>query len=132
MGGDGIISGALVENNIIYNNGVGGGSGINCDGVINSTIRNNLFYNNHASGISLYCIDGGSASNNNQIYHNTVIVASDGSWALNLKDGSSQNKIYNNILLNNNPSRGSITTDSITGLESDYNYYQHQHPSSNT
>ncbi len=121
MGGDGVISNALVENNIIYNNGLGGGSGINCDGVVNSMIRNNLLFNNHSSGISLYCIDGGSASNNNQVYHNTVIVASDGRWALNIKDGSSQNKIYNNILLNNNPNRGSICTDSITGLESDFN-----------
>ena len=41
-GADGIISGALVENNVIYNNGLGGGSGINCDGVQNSVIRNNL------------------------------------------------------------------------------------------
>jgi parallel beta-helix repeat protein len=121
MGGDGVISQALVENNIIYNNGVGGGSGINCDGVTNSIIRNNLIYNNHASGISLYCIDGGAPSVNNQIYDNTVIVASDGRWALNLKDGSSKNMIYNNILLNKNPSHGSINTDSIDGLKCDYN-----------
>jgi parallel beta-helix repeat protein len=121
MGGDGVISQALVENNIIYSNGAGGGSGINCDGVKDSIIRNNLLYNNHASGISLYCIDGDAASNNNQVYFNTVIVASDGRWALNLKDGSSQNKIYNNILVNNNLNHGSITTDSIIGLESDYN-----------
>ena len=129
MGGDGVISNALVENNIIYNNGVGGGSGINCDGVQDSIIRNNLLYNNHASGISLYCIDGGAASNNNQVYHNTVIVASNGRWALNLKDGSSQNRIYNNIFLNNNPNRGSITTDSIVGLKCDNNIITtNQHP----
>ena len=53
MGGDGVISNALVENNVIYNNGVGGGSGINCDGVTDSIIRNNLLYNNHANGRSL-------------------------------------------------------------------------------
>ena len=121
MGGDGIIKGALVENNIIYNNGVNGGSGINCDGVEYSTIRNNLLYNNHASGISLYRIDGGGKSNYNNVYQNTVVVASNGRWALNLKDGSSQNYIYNNILLNNNPSHGSISTDSTNGLQSDYN-----------
>lgn len=121
MGGDGIISGAIVEKNIIYNNGVNGGSGINCDGVQSSTIRNNLLFNNHASGISLYQIDGGGRSINNQVYDNTVVVASDGRWALNLKGGSSQNYIYNNILLNNNPSHGSISADSISGLHSDYN-----------
>ncbi len=43
MGGDGIISYALVERNIIYENGAGGGSGINMDGVTNSVIRNNPF-----------------------------------------------------------------------------------------
>lgn len=121
MGGDGVITGALVENNIIYNNGVNGGSGINCDGVQYSTIRNNLLFNNHASGISLYVIDGGGRSTNNQVYHNTVIVAPDGRWAVNLKGGSSQNNIYNNILLNYNPSHGSISTDSLIGLHSDYN-----------
>ena len=42
QGGDGIISDALVEDNVIYDNGVGGGSGINCDGVQDSLIRNNL------------------------------------------------------------------------------------------
>lgn len=121
MGGDGIITGALVENNIIFNNGVNGGSGINCDGVQSSTIRNNLLFNNHASGISLYKIDGGAKSINNKVYQNTIIVASDGRWALNLKGGSSRNYIYNNILLNKNPSHGSISTDSTTGLHCDYN-----------
>ena len=47
---------------MIYDNGRGGGSGINCDGVQNSLIRNNLIYNTHASGISLYRIDGGGGS----------------------------------------------------------------------
>ena len=58
MGGDGIISHALIEDNIIHDNGASGGSGINCDGVTDSVIRDNLLYNNHASGISLYQIDG--------------------------------------------------------------------------
>ena len=57
-GGDGIISGALVENNIIFGNGRGGGSGINADGVQDSRFQNNLLYGNHANGISLYRIDG--------------------------------------------------------------------------
>ena len=67
MGDDGIISYAIVEGNIIYENGNGGGSGINMDGVTNSIIRNNLLYDNHASGISLYQIDGGSGSQNKYI-----------------------------------------------------------------
>src|SRR5207244_2669214 len=53
QGCDGIISFATVEKNVIFENGLGGGSGINCDGVDSSTFRNNLLYANHASGISL-------------------------------------------------------------------------------
>src|SRR5215831_20225501 len=44
QGGDGMISNALVEQNVIHGNGAGGGSGINMDGVENSVIRNNLLY----------------------------------------------------------------------------------------
>jgi hypothetical protein len=121
MGGDGIISHALVENNIIYENGVGGGSGINMDGVTDSVIRNNLLYNNHASGISLYQIDGGGSSQNNRVLNNTIIMASDGRWALNIPD--TNNKLFNNIVLNNHSYRGSIliTTPTSAGFESDYN-----------
>jgi MYXO-CTERM domain-containing protein len=109
QGGDGIISDALVERNVIYGNGVAGGSGINCDGVQNSLIVNNLVYDTHASGISLYQIDGGGPSTNNFVVNNTVIVADNGRWALNVMDDSSGTTVYNNIFLNLHPSRGAIS-----------------------
>lgn len=123
LGGDGIISGALVENNIIYENGVGGGSGINGDGVQNSRFQNNLIYNNHASGISLYRIDGGGGSSGNVVANNTIVQAADARWALNITDGSTNNRVINNILYNNHSFRGSITisADSLAGFVSDYN-----------
>src|SRR5574338_187760 len=67
IGGDGIISDAVVEGNVIHDNGYGGGSAINMDGVQNSKIYNNLIYNNHATGIAMYQIDGGDASKDNKI-----------------------------------------------------------------
>ena len=123
QGGDGIISGALVEANIIYDNGLGGGSGINCDGVQSSIIRNNLLYDNHASGISLYQIDGGQPARNNQILNNTIVQASDARWALNIQNASTGNVVRNNILYNLHPSRGSIdiSADSLSGFVSDSN-----------
>jgi hypothetical protein len=123
LGGDGILSNCLVEGNIIFGNGVGGGSGINCDGVQNSTIRNNLIYDTHASGISLYRIDGGGGSSGNLVVNNTVIVAADGRWAMNIQGGSTGNTLRNNIFLNNHSFRGSIdiSADSLTGFTSDYN-----------
>jgi Ca2+-binding RTX toxin-like protein len=123
QGGDGIISGALVEGNIIYGNGAGGGSGINCDGVQDSTIQNNLLYDNHASGISLYQIDGGGPSKNDVIANNTVLVASDGRWAINVTNGATGTTLVNNILYNYGSYRGSVSVsaDSLSGLKSDYN-----------
>jgi parallel beta-helix repeat protein len=123
MGGDGIISNVVVEGNIIHDNGYGGGSAINMDGVQNSEIFNNLVYNNHATGISMYRIDGGDASKNNKVYNNTIIQPADGRWNILVADGSTGNTIYNNILINHHSYRGSINADaaSLSGLVSDYN-----------
>jgi parallel beta-helix repeat protein len=121
--GDGIISGALVENNVIFDNGVAGGSGINGDGVTDSVIRNNLLYDNHASGISLYQIDGGAPSTGNLVINNTVVMADDGRWAVNIQDGSTGNTLRNNILIHPNAGRGSIDLcdGCEVGFTSDHN-----------
>jgi parallel beta-helix repeat protein len=123
MGGDGIISNAIVEGNIIHDNGYGGGSAINMDGVQDSEIFNNLIYNNHATGIAMYQIDGGDASKNNKVFNNTVIQPSDGRWCIISVNGSTGNTLYNNILINHHSFRGSISVDaaSMTGFVSDYN-----------
>ncbi len=123
QGGDGVISDAVVENNVIGSNGAGGGSGINMDGVQDSIIRNNLIYDSHASGISLYRIDGGAPSTGNRVLNNTVLVAADGRWALNVQDASSGNFARNNVLLSDHSFRGSISisVDSLPGFDSDRN-----------
>lgn len=122
-GGDGIISGALVSGNVIYNNGSGGGSGINMDGVQDSRVENNLLFDNHASGISLYQIDGAAGSSGNVIINNTVHQASNGRWALNIQDDSVANTVLNNILISDHPYRGAIdiSEQARSGFVSDYN-----------
>src|SRR6185295_3582489 len=123
LGGDGIISYGLVENNICYDNGVGGGSAINCDGVQHTIIQNNLLYNNHASGISLFRIDGGGGSSFNVVVNNTILQPDDGRWALNIIGGSTNNIVFNNILYSTHAFRGSISIDaaSMGGFKSNYN-----------
>ncbi|HJS28517.1 MAG TPA: right-handed parallel beta-helix repeat-containing protein [Anaerolineales bacterium] len=124
MGGDGVISDGLIENNIIYENGLAGGSGINMDGVTDTLVRNNLLYDNHSSGISVYQIDGGSGSQNNRILNNTILMPDDGRWAVNIPDGSDTgNQVYNNILYSDHTWRGSIAIaePGLAGFESDYN-----------
>ena len=123
LGGDGTISNAQVYGNVIHGNGAAGGSGINCDGVINSFIFNNLLYDNHASGVSLYQIDGGVPSTGNKVYNNTIINASDARWCVNITDGCTGNQVLNNILINQHAWRGSIVVaaDALTGFVSDHN-----------
>jgi hypothetical protein len=121
--GDGLIEDALVEGNVIHGNGAEGGSGINVDGGQGAIIRNNLLYDNHHSGISLYRIDGGGNSTGNLIVNNTVVMAADGGWAVNLQDGATGNTVRNNILYNLHSFRGAIdvSANSLPGLVSDYN-----------
>ena len=123
LGGDGVISNAQVYGNVIHGNGTAGGSGINCDGVVNSVIHNNLLYDNHASGISLYRIDAGGPSTGNRVYNNTIINAADGRWCLNITDACTGNQVLNNILINQHPFRGSIViaADALDGFVSDHN-----------
>jgi hypothetical protein len=123
QGGDGVISDALVERNVIHGNGMGGGSGINMDGVTDSLVQNNLLYDNHASGISMYRIDGGSGSSGNVVVNNTIVQASDGRWCVNISDGSTGNTVRNNILYNLHSFRGAISIDGASrpGFASDHN-----------
>ena len=123
LGGDGTISNAQVYGNIIHDNGTGGGSGINCDGVINSVFYDNLLYGNHASGISLYQIDGGVPSTGNKVFNNTIINASDARWCVNITELCTGNQVLNNILINQHPWRGSIViaADAQTGFVCDHN-----------
>ena len=129
QGGDGIISGALVSGNVIYNNAIqrhslGGGSGINMDGVQNSRIENNLIYNNHASGISLYQHrrrrPARAATSSSTTRSSRPATAAGRSTS---RDGSTGNTVLNNILISDHPFRGAIdiSSDSLTGFTSDYN-----------
>jgi hypothetical protein len=126
QGGDGIITGAVIEDNIIYNNGSAGGSAINLDGVQYSTIQNNLLYNNHASGIAMFRIDGAEGPVGNLVYNNTINMATDGRWALRIDSTVGTNTIRDNILYNSNPNHGGIdftnATD-VAGTDSAYNIF---------
>jgi methionine-rich copper-binding protein CopC len=121
-GGIGIITNALVEDNVIYNNGAAGGSAINCDGVQNSLIANNLLYGNQAGGIALFQIDGGGPSINDTVVNNTIVSPSNGRYDLNIQNVSGIS-VYNNIFYNSNPAAGSIEipSGSLAGFASDYN-----------
>jgi hypothetical protein len=95
------------------------------DGVVGTTVRNNCIYaarNN--SGIALFRIDGAVASRSNTIVHNTILMSSDGGWAVNVSDpGSTGNRVFHNITHSDHPWRGSVmvAVPGIAGFECDYN-----------
>jgi autotransporter-associated beta strand protein/parallel beta-helix repeat protein len=125
QGGTGLISNAVVEGNVVYNNGAAGGAALNCDGLQSSLIQGNLLYGNHASGIALFDIDAAAGSIKNQVVNNTIINAADSKNAIEINSGSTGNTLLNNIIHNQNPTAGhgaiSITSDSLPGLVSNSN-----------
>ncbi len=118
QGGIGMIQGALIEGNVIYDNGA---NGINGDGVTNSRIQNNLIYNNGKHGIVLYHIDAAFGSTGNLIINNTIAQPASFGAAIELVSGSTGNTIYNNILLGGAHGTLIASEDSLPGLVSDYN-----------
>jgi hypothetical protein len=129
QGGDGIISGALFENNIIYNNGAGGGAGINVNSFYDGIIRNNLIYGNpNQSGIALF---GGTVGRvqypgvkNIQVYHNTVNLPSTAKYCLQILNTDGTITVRDNILYNQNTTKGCLTwgtTTDAANTDSDYN-----------
>ncbi len=125
MGGDGISSDCMVTHNRLYENGAAGGAAINLASVRDSLIANNLITGNHAGGIAAWDDGQGDqwGSKNNLFYNNTIHVPADGRWAVNLGNGSSGCRVYNNILIHENAARGGleIDTSSLSGFLSDYN-----------
>ena len=122
-GGDGVISGAVIEENVIHHSGEEGGAAINLDGVTGAVIRNNLLYENRANGISVFRIDGGAASTGNTIVNNTIVMPAKTRWAIHVWDASTGTTVVNNILLSDHDTRGAMdfTRDSLPGLVSDHN-----------
>jgi parallel beta-helix repeat protein len=98
-GGDGIISGALIENNTVHHNNWKGFSLISVQG---STIRNNLIYENGlsagAGGIHLADQPGCSKpSNNNVVVNNTIHEPR--ITGIRMSNGSTGNTIFNNLVV---------------------------------
>lgn len=125
--GDGVISHAIVENNIIYNNSSGASSSaINMDGVNYSIIRNNLLFNNHSQGITNFRGDSNLASTDNQILNNTIIMSSPAYHALKFRNGSINGYVRNNIIIQQGTGDAlALDNESMPGIDSDYNIIIH-------
>lgn len=126
MGGDGISSNCLIENNVIYENGLAGGAAINLASVRNSTIQNNMIYHNYAGGIAAWDDDQGHewGCTNLTIRFNTIYFRSnEGRWAISLKNGSTNATIINNIMAGGLRGGFEFNSDVLAGITINYNIY---------
>ena len=119
-GGVGLVTDALIEDNVIYGNGQ---NGINGDGVQSSVIENNLIYNYADYGICLYQSDASGPSKNNIIVDNTIDsgTSTGTGGAIRILDSSTGNTILNNILLDGSTIVYRIAADSVSGTVSNHN-----------
>jgi hypothetical protein len=118
-GGTGLVTNAVIRGNQIFNNGQ---NGINADGLQSSVIENNLIYGYQDYGITLYQSDAAAPSQNNVIVNNTIVSTAAGAdSAVRILDGSTGNKVLNSILLGGGGVALRISSNSVSGLISDYN-----------
>jgi len=124
-GGDGLITGGVIENNRIHGNGFrGGGSAINMASAEKTVVRNNLIYSNGAGGIVLCAGDIGHAGSANEIYNNTVYFRpGEGRFGLQLTSGTKDTTVMNNIFVGGKGPALAVDKDSLAGLKSNYNIF---------
>jgi hypothetical protein len=128
QGGDGIMTGWLVEKNIAYNNVNHGYDG---DGVEYTTWKNNLAYDNGSKGLNIYQVDGKTNPRYDKVLNNTFVTKPGGYMPLTWlkgrnKVGGNNNSTMNNILYSadyTNRLRGSMGYVStwMSTFTSDYN-----------
>jgi len=123
LGGDGLSSDCRIHDNVIWENGLGGGAAINLDGAINARIYNNVLYENHATGIALFRIDAAASSRGAWIVNNTIVQAANGRWCVLAVDGATDLTLRHNILVTGHGFRGALAMDTASrpGLSSDHN-----------
>ncbi len=128
---DGIVEGAVIENNTFHDNSVEEGAELILASVRDSEIHNNLIYSAGRSGIFAWGDGNGPmwGSKNNTFTHNTVFLApGEGQAALFLKEGSTGNTLLNNILISGRSvfaNYGALALDdiSLSQREIDFNVY---------
>ena len=123
-GGDGFISGGLIDGNQIFENGRRGGAAINMDGVRDTIVRGNVIYNNYAGGITCFQGDGGGPGKGNQILNNTVYFrASEGRYALQLLGAVKDIIVRGNVLVSGKGPAFEVNEAAVGGFVAGRNLY---------
>jgi hypothetical protein len=133
---DGIVTGTLIEDNVVISNGVDRSASIVLDGAVATVLRNNVIAKGGGAGVTLQHKYGGAASTGTLLEHNTIVLALSTTVALDLRDAAVDTTVRNNILVAGiwpigtrtadelvPEAKGAIAValDSLAGLQSDYN-----------
>lgn len=111
--GDGVITGAMIENNIVHDNNY---KGLSLISMSDSVIRNNLIYGNGvkggAGGIHLTDEPGcGRPSNNNLVVNNTIVEPRIA--GIRITDNAVNNVIFNNLIVSNTSIADEVESNNI-------------------
>jgi parallel beta-helix repeat protein len=129
-GGDGMVSGGLIENNLIYRNGRRGGAALNMDSVEGTEVRNNLIFDNQAGGIVTFHRNGLRSGAGNVFRGNTVYFPPGaGLFALALSQTDGKTTVERNVLVCGNGPALDIDSRSSAKLQAEGNvYFTYENP----
>ncbi|WP_449246276.1 right-handed parallel beta-helix repeat-containing protein [Desulfarculus baarsii] len=109
MGGDGLVSFAVIEGNWIWANGDKGGAALNFDGLMDGVVRRNYIHGNKAGGITLFKGDAAQASSRNQIETNVIHMPENSRWAINVASVEADGNLLAGNIIFTESHRGSIS-----------------------
>jgi hypothetical protein len=121
-GGDGIIEGALIEDNFVHDNNWKGFSLIS---VHNSVIQNNFVFNNGVAGIGaggIHLADEpgcGKPSNDNLVVNNTIVEFV--VVCMRLNNNAAGNTVFNNLAVSRDLSRTIVDEDGGNAIDATSN-----------
>lgn len=119
VGGDGLHSGLTVEDNVLYSNT---DNGIDADGVQDSVFQNNLIYGNGRNALRVFggggadpnlAGDSAAGPKNLRIINNTLLTLGHSGWPVKLTEDLGGHVIFNNILLSDDSSKGSLCVANV-------------------
>ncbi|MCE9613207.1 MAG: right-handed parallel beta-helix repeat-containing protein [Lentisphaerae bacterium] len=123
-GGDGMVTGPVIEDNVIYGNGKAGGSAINMDGGDQAVIRNNLIFDNAAGGITSFKGNALRAGDGHRIENNTIFFAPGvGRFAVQLMGEVKHVVLQHNVLVSGRGPVLDLAGTAVSGLQADHNVY---------
>ena len=101
-----------------------GAAAICGDSIEQAVIRNNLIHHNPVGGIALYRQFGARAGQHDRVLHNTIYLPDDGAaYGLNLAMSTQDTAVHNNVIVTDSGPAVWLGPNASRDLHSDYNVF---------